>query len=210
MGDAERMVSQEGADQAANAFLKLLEEPPANTTLILTSSEPGALLPTVRSRVVAMRVPPVSEQHLRQFLAAEPVHTRLESLSPGTTADERLAIARGAPGRLLAQASWDDAMTRARRIFEAGLRGDRSERMRVALVQGGSKARAGFSDSLDALTVLLRDRTRDAITRSDEPAAAGAARAIGAVEQAKQEADGNANPQLVTATLLRALEECLR
>ncbi len=42
IGDAERMVSQEGSDQAANAFLKLLEEPPADTTVILTSSEPGA------------------------------------------------------------------------------------------------------------------------------------------------------------------------
>ena len=31
VGDAERMVAQEGADQAANAFLKLLEEPPAGT-----------------------------------------------------------------------------------------------------------------------------------------------------------------------------------
>jgi len=47
VGDADRMISQEGADQAANAFLKLLEEPPADTTLILTSSEPGALLPTI-------------------------------------------------------------------------------------------------------------------------------------------------------------------
>src|SRR6266516_4466624 len=37
IGDAERMVSQEGSDQAANAFLKLLEEPPADTTVVLTS-----------------------------------------------------------------------------------------------------------------------------------------------------------------------------
>jgi DNA polymerase-3 subunit delta' len=36
VGDAERMVAQEGSDQAANAFLKLLEEPPADTTIILT------------------------------------------------------------------------------------------------------------------------------------------------------------------------------
>ena len=56
IGDAERMVAQEGSDQAANAFLKLLEEPPADTTLILTSSEPGALLPTIRSRSVSVRV----------------------------------------------------------------------------------------------------------------------------------------------------------
>ena len=60
IGDAERMVAQEGSDQAANAFLKLLEEPPSNTMIILTSSEPGALLPTIRSRVVAVRVAPLS------------------------------------------------------------------------------------------------------------------------------------------------------
>src|ERR1051325_1287760 len=39
IGDAERMVAQTGADQAANAFLKLLEEPPADTTIILRSEE---------------------------------------------------------------------------------------------------------------------------------------------------------------------------
>jgi len=36
VGDAERMVPQEGSEQAANAFLKLLEEPPADTTIIVT------------------------------------------------------------------------------------------------------------------------------------------------------------------------------
>ena len=33
VGDAERMVPQEGSEQAANAFLKLLEEPPEDTTV---------------------------------------------------------------------------------------------------------------------------------------------------------------------------------
>src|SRR6476659_5856433 len=59
IGDAERMVPQEGTEFAANAFLKLLEEPSSKTTIILTSSEPGALLPTIRSRVVSIRVPPL-------------------------------------------------------------------------------------------------------------------------------------------------------
>ena len=68
VGDAERMVPQEGADMAANAFLKLLEEPPADTTIILTSSEPGALLPTIRSRVVAVRVPLVPNAAVRAFV----------------------------------------------------------------------------------------------------------------------------------------------
>lgn len=42
---------------AANVFLKTLEEPPANTTLLLLTSRPYALLPTIRSRVLIFRFP---------------------------------------------------------------------------------------------------------------------------------------------------------
>ena len=38
---------------AAKRFSQLLEEPPADTTIVLTSSEAGALLPTIRARVIA-------------------------------------------------------------------------------------------------------------------------------------------------------------
>ena len=50
IGDAERMVPQASSQEAANAFLKLLEEPPPDTLIVLTSSRPGELLPTIRSR----------------------------------------------------------------------------------------------------------------------------------------------------------------
>lgn len=46
---------------AANVFLKTLEEPPRNTTLLLLSSRPYALLPTIRSRVQYFRFPSASE-----------------------------------------------------------------------------------------------------------------------------------------------------
>ncbi len=42
---------------AANVFLKTLEEPPANTTLILTTTRPYSLLPTIRSRCLNFRFP---------------------------------------------------------------------------------------------------------------------------------------------------------
>lgn len=41
----------------ANAFLKTLEEPPASTTLLLLTTRPYALLPTIRSRVLHFRFP---------------------------------------------------------------------------------------------------------------------------------------------------------
>lgn len=42
---------------AANVFLKTLEEPPANTALILLTTRPYALLPTIRSRCLHFRFP---------------------------------------------------------------------------------------------------------------------------------------------------------
>ncbi|MFL5577742.1 MAG: hypothetical protein ACJ79S_17435, partial [Gemmatimonadaceae bacterium] len=80
----------------------------------------------------------------------------------------------------------------------------------VAFAQGGARARGAFTDTLDALTVLLHARTRDALARSDERAAAGAARAIELVERAKAYAAGNVSPALVSAALLRDLGASLR
>jgi len=48
--DADRM-----NQSAANVFLKTLEEPPADTTLLLLTGRPHALLPTIRSRVLHFR-----------------------------------------------------------------------------------------------------------------------------------------------------------
>jgi DNA polymerase III subunit delta' len=50
--DAERMNSQ-----SANILLKTLEEPPPDTTLLLLTAHPYALLPTIRSRVLHFRFP---------------------------------------------------------------------------------------------------------------------------------------------------------
>ena len=45
--------------QAANALLKMLEEPPARTTLLLIAHQPARLLPTIRSRCRALRLSPL-------------------------------------------------------------------------------------------------------------------------------------------------------
>jgi DNA polymerase-3 subunit delta' len=209
IGDAERMVAQEGSDQAANAFLKLLEEPPANTMIILTSSEPGALLPTVRSRVVAMRVAPLSIDDVRAFLADPTVASRLD-LGSQEASGELLELAAGAPGRLIARDAWTSALGEARQLLEAATSPDRGTRMRAALRQGSSGARGRFSDTLDALTVLLHERSRTAAIKADEPAALGAAKAMDAIERAKELAGGNVSPQLVAADLLREISPLLR
>ena len=210
IGDAERMVPQEGADAAANAFLKLLEEPPADTTLIVTSSEPGALLPTIRSRLVAVRVPALPEQAVRAFVTDERVAERLRRDGVDGSTDELVSAAGGSPGRLLDYEGWSLASAHAKRLLEAATSSDRGARYRVSLSQGGARARGSFSDTLDALSTLLHERARAATGRSDEVSAVGAARAMTVVERAKEQASGNVSPHLVSAELLRELGGLLR
>lgn len=54
---------------AANAFLKLLEEPTRHTHFILTSHSPEQLLPTIRSRVQRITLQPVSMEQTDSFIA---------------------------------------------------------------------------------------------------------------------------------------------
>lgn len=204
IGDAERMVAQEGADAAANAFLKLLEEPPADTTIILTSSEPGALLPTVRSRVAAIRVSPLADDEVAAWLRHERVRAALDGAGAPTSDAERVRRARGAPGTLLGAAT-TLAADGATALVSAAQSARASARYRIALQQGAAKARGSFSDVLDALTDQMAARARTAVEQMDDRAARAACVAVAAVAEAQTRADGNVNPQLVAAGLMRTL-----
>jgi DNA polymerase-3 subunit delta' len=54
---------------AANAFLKLLEEPPARALILLISHAPGRLLPTIRSRCRLLVLPPLPDKVVEDLLA---------------------------------------------------------------------------------------------------------------------------------------------
>jgi DNA polymerase-3 subunit delta' len=201
IGDAERMVPQASSPEAANAFLKLLEEPPASVTFILTSSEPSALLPTIRSRVVAFRVPRLGDADLRRFIAEPAVR---EALGTDANEEERVRLCDGAPGRLLGHDEQAAVFARARAFLDAA-QGGRERWLRAAFGQGGKGARGAFSDVLDAVSVLLHDRSRSAAAAGHESAALAAARAMRAVEEAKLDAQQNVSPQLLSARLMREL-----
>nr|WP_319949136.1 DNA polymerase III subunit delta' [uncultured Shimia sp.] len=67
-----RVVIVDAADEmnvnAANALLKMLEEPPALTTILLISHQPSRLLPTIRSRCRELRLAPLSSQDMHAAL----------------------------------------------------------------------------------------------------------------------------------------------
>jgi len=68
-----RVVIVDAADEmnpnAANALLKLLEEPPERTTMFLISHQPSRLLPTIRSRCRELRCHPLSPDDMSLALA---------------------------------------------------------------------------------------------------------------------------------------------
>src|SRR6266851_10435215 len=96
IGDAERLVPQTGAEAAANALLKALEEPPADSVFVLTTAQPDALLATIRSRVVRVRVARLADSVVTAFAQRELGLAKEPSLS------QRVTAAEGCIGRLLA------------------------------------------------------------------------------------------------------------
>lgn len=53
---------------AANAILKILEEPPPQTVLLLISHNPGRLLPTIRSRAAMLKLTPLASEDFNDVM----------------------------------------------------------------------------------------------------------------------------------------------
>jgi len=195
VGDAERLTPQRGMEDAANALLKALEEPPADTVMVLTASDPEALLPTILSRVVRVRVARLVDSVVTDFAQ------RMLGMTGKAELAQRVSAAEGCIGRLLATDSDGGAGSRrAGELLEAGRKqGGAATLYALALTQMPFQARGGFTEMLEALAGRLRAEAR----------AGGETRklieAIARVMDARELAQGNVNPQLVTAVLAEDL-----
>jgi len=90
-------VAEEMNPSAANALLKLLEEPPERVAFFLVTHAPGRLLPTIRSRCRVLDFRPLEDIALAEAIATQGV-----TLPPAL-----LSVARGSPGEALRLASED-------------------------------------------------------------------------------------------------------
>ncbi len=97
-----RVVVVDGAEHlnrnAANALLKVLEEPPPRAVLLLACAAPGRLLPTIRSRCRRLRLGELGPADMERILA--------QCLPEMAAADRATlaALSGGAPGRAVALA----------------------------------------------------------------------------------------------------------
>ena len=162
---------------AANALLKMLEEPPANCLFLLVSHTPGRLLPTIRSRCRKLDFAPLDDAAMTSVLEAQ---------LPSADAAERarlIASAEGSPGRALAFAALDLAPLEEQAL--AILReGDPTNagRSKLALTLGLKAAAERYAAFLDLVPSLIareargmsgsqRDRALDAYARARKTSA---------------------------------------
>lgn len=148
----------------ADILLKVLEEPPASTTLILITSAPFELRPTIRSRCITLWFSPLARQE---------VEACLQRLRPEwKEADRELAaaISAGSPGTAvrLELDAYRQARAEALEVLRAAVTGlDRPEEFFAATRSLAGKepraeaeadsGRKTFEISLDILYALLRD-----------------------------------------------------
>ena len=203
IGDAERLIVQESSQEAANALLKVLEEPPADTTVILTAADPQALLPTIRSRLVAIRVQRVADEDVRAFLREE------TDLSENETSLERKTLlAEGCIGQAMREADEAEGPDRTATEFLDAVRDRPATWLPLVLAQPPFAARGEFTGMLDALAVKLRRELREETGRAGE-GTTKRMKALQRVEATRMAAQGNANPQLALAVLAEELGDLL-
>jgi DNA polymerase-3 subunit delta' len=134
------------SDEASNAMLKVLEEPPPQLLMLLLAPEAEPLIPTLRSRCQQLSLRPLSEDRVAGALA--------ERWGAPTQDARRLArLSRGRIG--WAVTAWRDPTvleTRARRL----------ERI-VAVVEGGVRERFAYAAELAGLVPQERTAVREVL-----------------------------------------------
>jgi DNA polymerase-3 subunit delta' len=199
--------------EAGNALLKLLEEPPQNTLLILTARQMADLLPTIASRCQQIRFAPLQREDLTALLTAEGHLTPLE-------AEAAAALSGGSYTRALKMAREDWLPRRQWLAGELGRLKDQTTTWHLALAENLASGKAQLPDVLTWLLSWYRDLivfpfqpgrivNRDldrqiqfAAARQDPLALIDCMKAVQAALKALQD---NANPRLTMETLVLQL-----
>ena len=198
--------------EAANALLKTLEEPPEDTLMILTASDPAQVVPTIASRCqeVALRSVPASE--IERALAERGVDPERATLLA--------RLAGGRPGWALS-ALTDGAQleTRKKQLDQLEELIESEPAARLAASQGYTDSAAGRAGALASLTawqtwwrdaLLVREGCEELVVNVDRlealrrvsasPAACG--RAVRRLQDAREQLDANANVRLAVESVL--------
>ena len=205
-------------EQAQNALLKTIEEPPEYGVILLLTTNADGLLPTILSRCVTLKLRPVRTELIREYLMAE-LHI------PDYQADVCAAFARGNVGK-------------ARRLAESEHFGELKDHVIHLLrhlnemeiweiadaVQSASEFKVEIGDYLDLMALWYRDvllfkatRQIDGLVFSEEinyisaqatrSSYEGLEHILAALEKAKTRLRANVNFELAMELLMLTIKE---
>ncbi len=146
--DAERMNVN-----SQNRFLKTLEEPNADSVILLVTSQPEALLSTIRSRCQALAFGPLGRDLVCDQLVA------LQGIEP-ERARVLAAMAQGSLGRAIALSEGGELAVRDEALgtWSRALEGDLADVLQASEGLGaGREAREALEASLDLMELWFRD-----------------------------------------------------
>ncbi len=140
-------------DSSANALLKVLEEPPHTSHIVLLTSRPAMLLPTIRSRCQMIRFSPLTAHEIESYL----IHNKIAS---ATEARIRARVARGSLGRALAQ-DFEEFTGQREAMFQVlealAVSDDRIQLLRSSEELNAAQYKDEYECRLDILESLIRD-----------------------------------------------------
>jgi DNA polymerase-3 subunit delta' len=140
-------------DNSANALLKVLEEPPKTSHLILITARPAMLLPTILSRCQMIRFSPLTPAEIE-------THLTKNNLVDNKTARLRARAAGGSMSRALSNdlvtfTSQRKAMLKVLNALVVS--DDRAQLLRSAEQLNEAQYKEEFEERLDVLETLIRD-----------------------------------------------------
>ena len=141
---------------AANALLKSLEEPPANSLFLLVSHAPERLLPTIRSRCRLVRLSALPHEAMTSALSAALPEADVNEINLLASAGE------GSPGRALAFRGLDvDGLDKAlRELATSGDRGN-GRRSELASSLASKSAQPRYEAFLTRVPAFLAAQARE-------------------------------------------------
>ncbi len=140
-------------DASANALLKVLEEPPSTSHLILITSRPAMLFPTILSRCQMIRFAPLSPAEIEGYLTSN-------KLVEPKAATVRARAAAGSISRALSGdiKTFDAHRTAMLAVLDALVNSEgRAQLLRSAEQLNEAQYKEEFEERLDVLETLIRD-----------------------------------------------------
>lgn len=180
--------------EAQNAFLKLLEEPPADTIIILTTDNQHGLLPTIMSRVQTIPMHAPEEETVKEYF--------LTQGKDNAAVTQAYFLSGGMPG--LMAALLDEATEHPLLEGVATAKNVLQKQLfeRLALVEGLSKQKDEAKAMLQALQYIAQAGLAGAVVKSDPAKVKQWHHILKVTTEASDALNKNANAKLVLSQLM--------